>query len=261
MYTSMKAPVDKSNPIPLYLQLADWLEARLAQGELPVGARLPPETILAEEFELNRNTVRQAIGMLVQKGLVQKRRGVGTFVTRKDTLYPVHQLGRMTSFVDDFEFRAVDIENRVLAREKLPAPAEIAERLGIPPGDFVVRVERLRLADRTPFVLERGYYPHGPFGRMLDMDLRGSIYQLLVRDFNADLHHSVQTLRAVRPAREIALKLEISRSIPCMLLQSLAYSAQDVCLEVLQSFYRGDRYLFRVESGEYRLEMDSTGVG
>jgi len=257
----MKAPVDKANPIPLYLQLAEWLESRIAQGELPVGARLPPETALADEFELNRNTVRQAIGLLVQKGLVQKHKGVGTFVTRQDTLYPVHELGRMTSFVDDFEVNTVAVENVILAQERARASAEVAERLGIPPGSAVVRLERLRMADRTPFVLERGYYPNEGFGELLRMDVRGSIYQLLVEQFEADLHHSAQTLRAIRPTRDIALKLRINRNIPCIFLESLAYTSANVCIEVLQSYYRGDRYLFRVESGQYRREMHSAAVG
>jgi GntR family transcriptional regulator len=257
----MPPGVDRSSPIPLYLQLADWLEGIIARGDLAVGSRLPSEVTLAEEFELNRNTVRQAIGLLVNKGLVQKYRGVGTFVVRKDTLFPVHQLGRMTSFVDDFEFTAVGIENIILGRNKVRSTREIAAKLMVEPGAPVVRIERLRLADKTPFVLERGFYPQERFGRLLEMDLRGSIYQLLVEQFAADLHHSVQTLRAVRPTREIAQKLGISRTIPCVFLESLALTSDGVCIEVLQSHYRGDRYLFQVESGQYRREMQTAAVG
>jgi GntR family transcriptional regulator len=233
----------------------------VASGDLTVGSRLPPEITLAEEFGLNRNTVRQAIGLLVDKGLVQKYKGVGTFVVRKDTLFPIHQLGRMTSFVDDFEFTAVGIENIILGKDKVRSSAEIAERLMIEPGTAVVRIERLRLADRTPFILERGFYPHDRFGRLLELDLRGSIYQLLVEQFSADLHHSVQTLRAVRPPRDVANKLGISRTIPCVFLESLAYTPEGMCIEVLQSHYRGDRYLFQVESGQYRREMHTAAVG
>jgi GntR family transcriptional regulator len=205
--------------------------------------------------------VRQAIGLLVQKGLVQKHKGVGTFVTRRDTLYPVHELGRMTSFIDDFEVNSVAVENVILAQERWRAAAEVAERLGVPPGSPVVRIERLRMADRTPFVLERGFYPFEGFGDLLRMDVRGSIYQLLVEQFEADLHHSVQTLRAMRPTRDMAVKLRISRNIPCIFLESLAYTSANVCIEVLQSYYRGDRYLFRVDSGQYRRQLHSAAVG
>lgn len=251
----MCASIDRSSPIPLYLQLGSWLEGQILDGRLSVGQKLPSEPCLASEFSLNRNTVRQAIALLVQKGLVEKHKGVGTFVRRTISLDPVHDLGRLTSFVDDFDVRDIAIQNRVLAARREPAPPDLAARFGLAPGDPLVLVERLRSVDRTPFVLERGFYPFERFGPMLELDLSGSIYELLLTRFAADLHHSVQTLRAVRPAREIAAKLGVNPTIPCIFIESLAFSADDECLEVLQSTYRGDRYQFRVESGEYRREI------
>lgn len=250
----MDGVVDRSSPIPLYLQLGRWLEGQIAQGILPVGARLPSEPALSDEFGLNRNTVRQAIALLVQKGLVEKQKGLGSFVRRRSPIEPIHRLSRMTSFVDDFDVRDVRVENVVLARRREPAGADLAARLALAPGDPVVRVERLRLADRTPFVLERGSYPYPRFARLLELDLRGSIYALLTSEFAVDLHRSVQTLRAVRPPRDVAGKLRINPTLPCILIESLAYTSTDQCIEVLQSFYRGDRYLFQVESGGYRRE-------
>lgn len=256
----MNRPVDKSNPIPLYLQLADWIEGQISGGLLGLGSRLPSENRLASDIGLNRNTVRQAIALLVQKGLVEKQKGVGTFIRRQQTLHPIHQLGRMTSFVDDFDVSNIEIKNVILSKERVKASAEVATKLGLRPGEAVVKVERLRIADRTPFVLEKSYYPFALFGRLVEIEIRGSMYQLLLDEFSADLHHSVQTLRGVRPTRDIAAKLGVSQSVPCIFLESLAFTENDECIEVLQSFYRGDRYLFRVESGQYRREMDSAAV-
>lgn len=252
----MSPALDKASPIPIYLQLAALLEEEIASGALPVGASLPPETSLAETHALNRNTVRHAIDLLVDKGLVEKQKGVGTFVHRRKTLYPIRQLGRMTSFVDDFALQGVKIEDEILAQEKVKASADLAAKLGAVVGEPLVLIERLRIADRTPFVLERQYYTLKDFGRLLQIDIKGSMYQLLVREFHADLHHSIQTLRAVRPSRDIAQKLHITPATPCMFLEGLAYTSQDKCIEVLQSYYRGDRYLFRVETGQYRRDMD-----
>jgi GntR family transcriptional regulator len=80
------------------------------------------------------------------------------------------------------------------------------------------------------------------------------LYQLLIREFNADLARSDQTLRAVLPPREVAARLEISTDVPCMFLESLTSDPHGRCLEVLHAHYRGDRYSFRVESGRYRPE-------
>lgn len=253
----MAPGIDKSNPVPVYLQIASALEGMIRRGDLEVGSRLPSEPALARTFGVNRNTVRHAISLLVDKGLLTKEKGVGTFLRRKHPLRPIHQLGRMTSFVDDFDISGVEIENVVLSKGSVRASPELAAKFGLSPGDPLVKVERLRIADRTPFVLERQYYPYGRFRRLLELELTGSMYRLLVETFQADLHHSVQTLRAVRPPKEVAAKLGIRPSVPCIFLESLAYTSHDECLEVLHSYYRGDRYLFRVEAGEYRREMMS----
>lgn len=94
--------LDKTSPIPLYLQLASRLEALIAEGVHPVGSKLPGEEELARQYGLNRNTVRHALSLLARNSLVRTERGVGTFVRRSRLLAPIHRLDRITSFVDDF---------------------------------------------------------------------------------------------------------------------------------------------------------------
>ena len=246
--------LDKSSPIPLYLQLAGRLETLIAEGAHPVGTKLPGEEELARQYDLNRNTVRHALSLLVRNGLVRTERGVGTFVRRSRLLAPIHRLDRITSFVDDFSLGEVEAEDALLAREKVRATHDLGDKLGVPRGADLVRIDRLRLADGIPYVLERQYYDHARFGRLLEIDIQGSLYRLLTREFAVDLHRSVQTLRAVRPPRHVAHKLEISTDVPCMFLESLTSDRHGRCLEVLQAYYRGDRYTFRVESGRYADE-------
>jgi GntR family transcriptional regulator len=252
MFTSPM--LDKASPIPLYLQLAGRLEALVAEGAYPVGAKLPGEEELARQYGLNRNTVRHALALLVRNGLVRTERGVGTFVRRARLLAPIHRLDRITSFVDDFSLGEVKAEDALLARERVRATHDLSDKLGVPHGGDLVRLDRLRLADGIPYVLERQYYDAARFGRLLEMDIQGSLYQLLTREFEVELHRSEQTLRAVLPPRQVAHKLHISTDVPCMFLESLTSDPHGRCLEVLQAYYRGDRYLFRVESGRYADE-------
>ena len=98
--------VDRDNPVPMYLQVANWIESMLQASEYEVGSKLPSEGELAEKFQLNRNTIRHAISVMVQQGLLEKQKGVGTFVRRKKPLAPVRQPGKLTSFIDDFELDA-----------------------------------------------------------------------------------------------------------------------------------------------------------
>ncbi len=240
--------LDKLSPIPLYHQLASWLEARIADSTFRVGEKMPSETQLARQFGLNRNTVRHAIASLVQKGLVERQRGMGTFVKRKVLLVPVHRLDRITSFVDDFEISGVELDDRELSKEVIRASEEIASKLKIGRNERVIRIERLRIADRIPFVLEQQYYDYQVFKGLLEKEIQGSMYRILVEHFDADLHRSVRTLRAMMPSPEIARRLMIGKAIPCMFLESITFDTQEKPLELLHSFYRGDRYLFKVES-------------
>lgn len=243
--------LDKASPIPLYVQLAGRIEALIAEGAYPVGGRLPGEEELARQYGLNRNTVRHALSLLSANGLVRTERGVGSFVERSRLLAPIHRLDRITSFVDDFSLGEAETEDRLLSRDKVRASKDLADKLGLAPAADLVRIDRLRLADGVPYVFERQYYDHSRFGRLLEIDITGSLYQLLIREFAADLDHSLQTLRAVLPPRGIAAHLGISTEIPCMFLESLTSDADGRCLEILQAHYRGDRYTFRVESGQY----------
>ncbi len=253
----MNRVIDKSNPIPLYIQLANWLEKMIKSESFKVGSMLPSEAELSKKAGLNRNTVRHAIDFLMQKGLVEKRKGVGTMVKRKYPLYPVHKLNSMTSFVDDFEIDNVVIEDRILSKDKIQATEELADKLALSSGKPVVKIERIRIADRIPLILEIQYYSFTRFGKLLEMDIKGSMYEMLTKFFNADLDHSVKTIRAVNPSEDIANSLSINPSTPCIFLESLAYTEEDICIEVLHSYYRGDRYLFKVETGEYQRGIGS----
>jgi GntR family transcriptional regulator len=256
-FEMLKDILDKASPVPLYHQLASWLERKIADRTYDVGCRLPSETRLAEDFRLNRNTVRQALSYLVQKGLIERQRGVGTFVKRRATIVPIHHLGRITSFIDDFEITDVRLEDRVLDKGIIEASDEIVIKLGLQPGTSVIKIERLRIADKTPFVVEQQYYNYEDFAGLLELNIQGSMYRILVDRFGADLHHSVQTLQAVNPTPEIAQQLNIPRITPCIFLESIAYTSDDKPLELLHSHYRGDRYLFKVESSHYRRSISS----
>ncbi len=160
----------------------------------------------------------------------------------------------MVSFVDDFNYGNIELEDRIILKEKIKAGEKLAEKLNIKPKDYVVQIERVRIADKTPLIFEGQFYSFRDFGGLLEMEIKGSMYQILIKHFATDLNHSTQTLRAISPVKEITRVLEVSTNTPCFFLESLAYNSQNVCIEVLQSFYRGDRYIFKVEAGQYKIE-------
>jgi GntR family transcriptional regulator len=247
----MPLGIDKLSAMPLYIQLAESLEKSIQGGQYSIGSKIPPEEELAQRFELNRNTVRHAISLMVDRGILVKKRGIGTFVRRKQNIYPVHRLDQMVSFVDDFNIGDIRIDDWIIDKSAIQATPEIAALLQLEEGGKAVRIERLRLAEGTPFVLETQYYSYQEFGRLLEIPIKGSMYKILSEQFHADLDHAVQTIRAVLASQETAQKLSIAPAVPCLYIESLAYNSENRCIEILHSYYRGDRYLFRVQTGAY----------
>jgi GntR family transcriptional regulator len=148
-----------------------------------INTKLPSEGDLAQKFQLNRNTIRQAISLLVQKGFVEKQKGVGTFVKRKTPLSPIHKFGRIASFIDDFNLDNIELEDKVVLKKKIRAGDELAEKLDIKPEDYVLQIDRVRIADKTPLIFERQFYSFRDFGELLEMEIKGSMYQILTKHF------------------------------------------------------------------------------
>src|SRR6478736_6021625 len=119
--------IDRSGPIPLYFQIARSLEQAIADGTLAPGARLENEVALGERLGLSRPTVRRAIQELVDRGLLVRRRGVGTQVVHG----PVNRKVELSSLYEDLDVNGRKPTTEVLAAEVVPADGLAAERLGI----------------------------------------------------------------------------------------------------------------------------------
>lgn len=130
--------------------IAEELRADITEGRLRAGDRLPTENALAERFGVNRHTARQAIASLAADGLVEARRGSGTFVTSGEV--HVHRIGMRTRLSTSLGDRH-SAAGRVLESATEPAPEAVASRLGIAAGDPVLRVEALRTVDGQPLSL------------------------------------------------------------------------------------------------------------
>lgn len=158
---------------PRYREIEAWLRERC--GTLPVGALLPSELELAAQFEVSRMTARHAVQELVQEGLVERRRGAGSFVAAP----PLHRReSTLRSFSQDMQLRGLVPSSTVLRADVGMDPVA-AGRLGLAPDAWVVRIDRIRLASGVPLALERTALP-GEFADILSRDLAaGSLHAAL----------------------------------------------------------------------------------
>jgi DNA-binding GntR family transcriptional regulator len=185
--------IDRASPVPLYFQVAQQLQALIETGVLPPGTRLSNEITMADQFGLSRPTMRQAMQHLVDKGLLARKRGVGTQVVTNR----IRRQVELTSLFEDLEREDRHPRTDVLAIETLPASAEIAEALRVPAGSDVVSVERLRFADDQPIALMHNHLPAGLLELDRDSLAEQGLYQLL-RRAGTDLSTASQTIGARR---------------------------------------------------------------
>jgi GntR family transcriptional regulator len=252
----MSEVIDRTSRVPKYLQIEDWIEEMITKGRFQIGDRLPSESKLATLCEVNRNTIRQAISELVNQGVLYTKNGVGTFISSKMPEKARYSLDHISSSAEDIRAAGYAPITRLISKGVIEATEEIADKLMLGTNRKIIQIVRLRLGDQTPFILERSHLPYGEFKGILDLDLTGSLYQLLVDEFDVELDRSVQTLRAVLLEGQEASLLKLPPGSPGMFLESTIYNRNGVAIELLQSHYRGDKYVFKVHSGQYQVNPE-----
>ena len=148
--------IDRSSPVPLHHQLSEQLERAIHEGILRPGDPFEPELALAERLSMSRPTVRRSIEDLVTRGLLVRRRGSGTTVT-KGIVHRSQQA--LTSHYADLDAAGLRPTTRVLRLDRALCDPVAADALGLPADRPLVCVERLRLADERPVALLKNWLP------------------------------------------------------------------------------------------------------
>ena len=133
--------------VALWRQVADGIERGSANGTYAPGEKLPGETEIAETYRVNRHTVRRALATLAERGLVRAERGSGTYVEAQRLAYPLRSRTRFSEIVGAGGHEA---SGQLIDACEDIATRELARTLALKTGAPLVRIEALRLADRTP---------------------------------------------------------------------------------------------------------------
>lgn len=237
----MTAALDRGSPLPLWAQIESNLRRRLAAGEFD--DVFPTEAELTAEFDVSRQTVRQAIGQMVRDGLVERRRGRGTVVTGGTLEQPLRTL---YSLARSIEATGLEERSEVLALE-LRRDEDAAAELGRSGRDQLVYLERLRFAGGEPLALDRSWLPAERTRALLRADLQhGSLYAALAEHCKIRVTGGTERIRAVLPSRDQRARLSMPSREAALLVERLA-TAGDEAVEVRHTVIRGDRYSFRAE--------------
>jgi GntR family transcriptional regulator len=252
--------VDESNPIPKYLQISTWLKEMIQTGRYKTDEQLPSEVELAKMCGVNRNTLRQAIGELTAAGLLRKEKGTGTFVSRPSSNGFRHKLERISSFTDMLGQSGIKAETTVISKRIENADDYVDGHLYLGSSKRVAVIRRVRAGNRTPYIYEESYLPANMFEGLLDLDLTGSMYDLMSKHFRVELARGKQTIRAVNLSSEIAKILNVPVNSAAIFAEYITYNEKSMPIELLHSYYRGDKYTLEIELGRYHAKPNGFSV-
>ncbi len=237
----MFGELDRSAPIPLYFQVSQILQKAILGGDLPAGSRIENEISLANRLGLSRPTVRRSIQELVDRGLLVRRRGIGTQVV----LGQVTRGLELTSLFDDLASGGKRPTTRIIKIEKTTADIKTAEALDVLPGSPVLFLRRLRLAENIPVALMDNWLPAEYINLREEDLLREGLYQLLKRR-GVSMKVAKQRIGARKASAYESELLDIEKGAALITADRTTYDNSGRAIELGHHCYRPDLYSFEI---------------
>ena len=246
MSLTLPVVIDRTSPVPLYHQLAEQLTAAIEGGTLQPGDPFENELALAARLDLSRPTVRRAIAELVNRGLLVRRRGVGTTVANQ----VIHRRDELSSLFDDLVRRGEKPTSEILEIDRTCTNAVAALAMGLPEDTPLLYVRRRRLAGETPAAILNNFLP--PQHADIDEEAlrtRGLYEILRSRGVRPVIAH--QVIGARRPTALERRLLRLVAGDPLLTMTRRAYDAEGGAVEYGDHCYRYDQYAFDVTVYEH----------
>lgn len=238
--------INKSSPIPIYYQLEEIIKDLIEKGELKPGDSLPAEREYAEQFQISRMTVRQALNELVNDGYLYRVKGKGTFVAERKPKIE-QALQGLTSFTEDMKARGMKPGSQLLQFEIIQATSLIANQLGIQEYGPVYEMKRIRLADNEPMALETNYISTNFIKGLTEKIVNQSLYSYIEKQLNLKIDYASQVIESSIANELEAEYLNILPGAPIMLIQRNTFLKDGTPVEFVKSTYRADRYKFMIQ--------------
>lgn len=209
--------VDKKAGVPVYQQLIELIGKQIRQN-YRIGDFLMPEVELADQYKVNRHTIRRALDELVKLGIIVRKPGKGTMVVSSPIDY---QITNSTRFTSTLEEQGYDTQSRLLKKYTELANNEVRQRLGLADEEQVVVIKTLRHVAETPVCVITQYLSLRHFAKLTSVYRRGSVQGFLQRHYQIELQRQDSFVTAVMPSAEQCQHLHISRSIPLLCIKTV----------------------------------------
>ena len=235
-----KPKLAKTTDEPSHTLIEQWLMRRIDAGRLRTDDKLPPEEDLAAALGVSRMTLRQALGSLEVKGLLERRRGRagGNFIREQQIEC---DLTGLPGFTEQMRRANVRAGARVVSVRRLPALKALAASLELGRDKDVFEIIRVRSARREPLALEETYLPARLFEGIAQRRLTGSLYNVMRKDFGLAPHNAQEWLEPALASVGHAALLNVEPGAALMLVTRTAFTASGIVVEHAFDRYRADR--------------------
>jgi len=231
-------PNSQPNGLPAYRKIQGSILKRIESGDLKPGDAVESERELARIHHVSLMTARHALTVLEREGMVQRRRGAGTFVAA-----PKIHFNKLMGFTELMAGRNLSACSRVLSFSVVDTEEAVAARLSLPDNTPLSKLGRLRLGADQPFALETCYWSAEEFKRLTRASLaRGSLFSILEHDYGIQLAYADEEVDAAAAESTTAHLLQVPRGHPLLRMRQVIYSTLGKATLYVVGLYRSDRY-------------------
>ncbi len=253
----MDKKIDLSSNIPYYVQLYNIIKSLLESGYWKLGDKMPGEPELCIHYGVSRTVVRQALRELELEGLIIRRKGKGTFISRPKIAESLVE--KLTGFYQDMVEKGYTPKTDVLIHETVPVDEKIAGFLNIDPGDLVIMIKRVRFVNDEPIQVTTSYLPQALCPQLASVDLtNSSLYDFLENKCGLFITEGRRFIEAIPAGKEEASLLHIDVGSPLIMLESVSFLENGKPVEYYRAMHRGDRSRFEVKLVRVPKQLEAT---
>lgn len=241
--TGRKKMLNSSAAVPLYVQLKEKIEQKISDGEYKPGEKPQTEGEMAKSFGVSIITVRKAVSELVEKGLVEKKQGKGTFVCQRKV---TKDMKKLQSFSEMCAHMGMKAGGRMLENRLEPASEKIARLLNVEKGSQVIYISRVRYADGMPMAIERNYFPLKYAFLLEERFDDNSLFTFLKEHSHTAVAISEKWIELCKATAAEAELLQMAKGTSMLFIKSVAYTAEKEPIYVGHQVFNGEKCSFYV---------------
>jgi GntR family transcriptional regulator len=230
----------------LYESIAEEIKRRVREGIYKDGQRLPSEAQLCEELKVSRGSMREALRMLEEEGIITRRQGIGSFVTKQSSKV-IDGIEKLRSWTETILRSGCKVDDKVLKIYSVSIEPKIAEKLEVPGDSPGFAIESVRFADDRPLVYCYDLLPFhigGDLEKVKQRKQKGSVMTFLSEVAGLPPKYYVSTIRAILADPPLDALLQVKPETPLIMLEGIIYDGANQPLAFSQNSFRSDRFEF-----------------